>query len=124
MEPTRRAPSYELRFLGRHLEQVVEEALQEQEFGSAAEIARSLRVDPSTLHRWIKGDAHPRTEEDWERLTRLGLDEGLLRRLQLLDKLDAWRRDHGLAIGDLVSLAIQIQSDQSGEQIFRTRSRD
>lgn len=120
---SKRTSPYPLNFLGRHIAQAMEKRIEQGEYSSAAEVARALGVDPSTFNRWVHGHAHPGTPEDWRRLTKLGLGEEFLRRLQLLDKLDAWRRDHDLSIEQLVNFAIQIQADQSGRNIFRSEAR-
>lgn len=120
-----RKAAYPLRFVGRHLQRVVEERIAAGEQASEAEVARWLGLEPSTFNRWINGYAHPRTEADWEQLTRMGLNRGLLRRLELLDKLDAWRRDLGLSLEEVANLGVQILTDSRGGEIFRKqRQRD
>lgn len=88
-------------------------------FSSEAEIARWLERDPSTFNRWVNGFSHPRTDEDWRVLTRLGVNSGFLRRLELLDKLDAWRADMDMTVEELVTLAVQVQNQKHGGVIFR-----
>ena len=82
-------------------------------------MGRWLDVEPSTFNRWINGHAHPRTEDDWVKLTELGLPRAVLRRLELLDKLDAWRRDLDLSLEDVASLGVQILAERAGKTIFR-----
>ena len=117
-ERTRRA-AYPLRFVGRALDAAVRRRLEERTHASEADVARWLDVEPSTFNRWINGHAHPRTDNDWAKLTELGVPAEVLRRLSLLDKLDAWRRDLDLSLEDVASLGVQILSERSGKSIFR-----
>jgi len=116
---TNRKAAYPLRFVGRYLAGAVQRRLEERTHASEADVARWLDIDPSTFNRWINGHAHPRTEEDWEKLTELGLPREVLRRLELLDKLDAWRRDLGLTLEEVASLGVQILAERAGKPIFR-----
>ena len=114
-----RRAAYPLRFVGRSLEAAVGRRLEDRTHASEADVGRWLEIEPSTFNRWINGHAHPRTEDDWVKLTELGLPREVLRRLELLDKLDAWRRDLGLSLEDVASLGVQILSERSGKPIFR-----
>ncbi len=114
-----RKATYRSRFLGRQLEAAVRRLLGEGKFSSEAEVARSLERDPSTFNRWVNGFSHPRSDEDWRMLTRLGVNSGFLRRLELLDKLDAWREDMRMTVEELVTLAVQVQNKEHGGVIFR-----
>jgi len=114
-----RKATYRSRFLGRQLEVAVGRLLEADEFSSEAEVARSLGRDPSTFNRWVNGFSHPRSHEDWRVLTRLGVNSGFLRRLELLDKLDAWRDDMEMTVEELVTLAVQVQNQEHGGVIFR-----
>lgn len=114
-----RKATYRSCFLGRQLEAAVQRVLAEGEFSSEAEVARSLGRDPSTFNRWVNGFSHPRSDEDWRVLTRLGVNSEFLRRLELLDKLDAWREDMGMTAEALVTLAGQVQNQKRGGVIFR-----
>lgn len=115
-----RKATYPDRFLGQHLEAAVARRQAEGVNASEAEVARAMGVDPSTFNRWINGMTHPRTEEDWMRLTNLGYAREFLQRLELLDKLDAWRRDLELTRADLLELATQLETQSRGKSIFRT----
>ena len=114
-----RRAAYQLRFVGRSLDAAVGRRLEDRTHASEADVARWLDIEPSTFNRWINGHAHPRTEDDWVKLTELGLPREVLRRLELLDKLDAWRRDLDLSLEDVASLGVQILSERSGKTIFR-----
>jgi len=118
-----RKATYRGRFLGRQLEAAVSSLLAEGKVSSEAEVARSLGRDPSTFNRWVNGFSHPRTDEDWQVLTQLGVSSSFLRRLELLDKLDAWREDMGLSVEELVTLAVQVQNQKHGGVIFRVAER-
>ena len=109
-----RKATYRSRFLGRQLEVAVGRLLEAGEFSSEAEVARSLGRDPSTFNRWVNGFSHPRSHEDWRVLTRLGVNSGFLRRLELLDKLDAWRDDMEMTVEELVTLAVHVQNQEHG----------
>ena len=119
-----RKAAYPFRFLGRHLEEAVSRRLEERTHASEADVARWLDVDPSTFNRWINGHAHPRTEDDWLQLSELGIPREVLRRLELLDKHDAWRRDLGLSLEEAASLGVQLLSERAGKSIFRERERE
>lgn len=114
-----RKATYRSRFLGRQLEASVQILLAQGKFSSEAEFARSLGREPSTFNRWVNGFSHPRSDEDWRVLTRLRVNSGFLRRLELLDKLDAWRDDMGMTVEELVTLAVQVQNQKHGGVIFR-----
>lgn len=114
-----RRAAYQLRFVGRSLDAAVGRRLEDRTHASEADVARWLDIEPSTFNRWINGHAHPRTEDDWVKLTELGLPREVLRRLELLDKLDAWRRDLDLSLEDVASLGVQILAERSGKTIFR-----
>jgi len=114
-----RRAAYQLRFVGRSLSSAVGRRLEDRTHASEADVGRWLDVEPSTFNRWINGHAHPRTEDDWVKLTELGLPREVLRRLELLDKLDAWRRDLDLSLEDVASLGVQILAERSGKTIFR-----
>lgn len=114
-----RRAAYQLRFVGRSLDAAVGHRLEERTHASEADVGRWLDIEPSTFNRWINGHAHPRTEDDWVKLTELGLPREVLRRLELLDKLDAWRRDLDLSLEDVASLGVQILAERSGKTIFR-----
>jgi hypothetical protein len=114
-----RKATYRSRFVGRQLELAVGRLVDEGKFTSEAEVARWLERDPSTFNRWVNGFSHPRTDEDWRLLTRLGVNSGFLRRLELLDKLDAWRADMDMTVEELVTLAVQVQNQKHGGVIFR-----
>lgn len=116
---TNRKAAYPFRFVGRYLAGAVQQRLEERTHASEADVARWLDIDPSTFNRWINGHAHPRTREDWEKLTELGLPPEVLRRLELLDKLDAWRRDVGITLEEMASLGVQILAERAGKEIFR-----
>ncbi len=116
---TSRKAAYPYRFLGRRLEAAVRRELAEGTRSSEAEVARWLGTEASTFNRWVNGYSHPRSDEDWERLTNLGLNRGFLQRLQWLDKLDAWRRDQGMNLEDVAALGVQILTEKTGGQIFR-----
>lgn len=118
-----RKAAYPFRFLGRHLEEAVSRRLEERTHASEADVARWLDVDPSTFNRWINGHAHPRTEADWLKLSELGVPREVLRRLELLDKHDAWRRDLGLSLEEAASLGVQLLSERAGKPIFREREK-
>ncbi len=120
-ETSRRKAAYPLRFLGRGLQSTIQPRIDDGRFASEAAVARWLEIEPSTFNRWINGYAHPRTERDWERLMKLGLNRGFLRRLQTLDKLDAWRRDGGLSADEVANLGVQILTEEKGGQIFRDK---
>jgi hypothetical protein len=114
-----RRAAYQLRFVGRSLDAAVGRRLEDRTHASEADVGRWLEIEPSTFNRWINGHAHPRTEDDWVKLTELGLPREVLRRLELLDKLDAWRRDLDLSLEDVASLGVQILAERSGKTIFR-----
>ncbi len=114
-----RRAAYQLRFVGRSLSAAVGRRLEDRTHASEADVGRWLDIEPSTFNRWINGHAHPRTEDDWVKLTELGLPREVLRRLELLDKLDAWRRDLDLSLEDVASLGVQILAERSGKTIFR-----
>lgn len=116
---TSRQAAYPLRFVGRHLMAAVSRRLEQRSHASEADVARWLGIDPSTFNRWINGRAHPGTEADWQKVTELGVPRQVLRRLELLDKLDAWRRDLGLTVEEVASLGLQILTERSGRVIFR-----
>ena len=98
---------------------MIQARIDDGRFASEAAVARGLEIEPSTFNRWINGYAHPRTEQDWEQLTELGLDREFLRRLQMLDKLDAWRRDVGLSADEVANLGVQVLTAEAGGRIFR-----
>ncbi len=114
-----RRAAYQLRFVGRSLAAAVGRRLEDRTHASEADVGRWLDIEPSTFNRWVNGHAHPRTEDDWVKLTELGLPREVLRRLELLDKLDAWRRDLDLSLEDVASLGVQILAERSGKTIFR-----
>ncbi len=120
MRATRsRKASYQSRYLGQQLEREVTRLVNDEGYASEAEVARWLERDPSTFNRWVNGFSHPSTDADWQALTKLGIASGFLRRLELLDKLDAWRADLGLSVEELVTLAVQVQNQSRGTPIFR-----
>ena len=118
-----RKATYRSRFLGRQLEAAVAALLEQGKFSSEAEVARSIHRDPSTFNRWVNGFSHPRTDKDWRVLAELRLDSNFLRRLELLDKLDAWREDMDLSVQELMTLAVQVQNQKHGGVIFRVPGR-
>lgn len=118
-----RKATYRSRFLGRQLEAAVAALLEQGKFSSEAEVARSIDRDPSTFNRWVNGFSHPRTDKDWRVLAELHLNVDFLRRLELLDKLDAWREDMDLSVQELMTLAVQVQNQKHGGVIFRVPGR-
>ena len=117
-----RKASYPSRYLGQEIERAVVRMVNDEEFASEAEVARWLERDPSTFNRWVNGFSLPSADQDWLVLTKLGIDSGFLRRLELLDKLDAWRADIALSVEELVTLAVQVQNQARGTPIFRVQS--
>ena len=117
--PTSRKAAYPYRFLGRRLDAAVRRLVAERTYTSEADVARWLETEASTFNRWVNGYSHPKSDEDWEKLTKLGFNLGFLRRLQWLDKLDAWRRDQQMSLEDVAGLGVQILSEKTGAQIFR-----
>lgn len=113
-----RKATYRSRYLGRHLEAAVDRLMEAGTCASQAEVARFVDRDPSTFNRWLRGIAHPRTTRDWEALTALGFDRRFLKRVELLDKLDAWREDMGISVEELMSLAAHVHDREKGGQMF------
>lgn len=117
-----RKASYPSRYLGQEIERAVVRMVNDEGFASEAEVARWLERDPSTFSRWVNGFSHPSADQDWLVLTKLGIGSGFLRRLELLDKLDAWRADIALSVEEFVTLAVQVQNQARGTPIFRVHS--
>ncbi len=105
-----RGVAYPNRHLGKRLQEALQ-ALIPKSVGldSQSAVARWLGLNGrSKFNGWIKGRILPSTDEDVQRLTRLGLSEEEVRDLINLDRLDAFAIDAGMSPEKLVLLAANV----------------
>ena len=106
-----RRAAYPARFVGIALEDAVRAKVAEMnsKLSSQAAVAKLLGYDRSRFNNWVRGYSHPASDEDWGRLSKLlGIPRKQLRHLELLDKLDGWRRDEELTPSELVDAADEV----------------
>ena len=105
-----RRAAYPARFVGIALEDAVRAKVEENsKLSSQAAVAKWLGYDRTRFNNWVRGYSHPRSDEDWRRLSRrLGIPRKRLRHLELLDKLDGWRRDEDLTPSELADAADEV----------------
>lgn len=110
---TRKA-KYPHRFFGRTIEARVQELCDEGKFSGARGAARFLDYEEQRLSDWKGGHALPKTQEDVDRLTRLGLDNDALVELVVMDRLDLWRQSEEMSATKLVALAKRLLAATRG----------
>ena len=105
-----RRAAYPVRFVGIALEDAVRAKVEENsKLSSQAAVAKWLGYDRARFNNWVRGYSHPRSDEDWRRLSKLlGIPRKRLRHLELLDKLDGWRRDEDLTPSELAVAADEV----------------